>query len=70
MEEENTTSSIGETWRDLAIELSLLFCILRACGVINWKWYWVMSPLLILTGIGIITLIILGLAKMLEDEDN
>lgn len=27
--------------------LTFLFCALRACGIIQWNWYWVISPIFI-----------------------
>jgi membrane protein YdbS with pleckstrin-like domain len=34
--------------------LTLIFIVLKLIGVINWSWWWVLSPLWISFGIGII----------------
>lgn len=39
--------------------LTLIFIVLKLVKVIDWKWIWVLSPLWISAGIGIIFLIIL-----------
>lgn len=46
--------------KDLCYVLTMLFCSLRACGVIGWKWYWVMSPILLCIAIDIILLVVAG----------
>jgi hypothetical protein len=51
--------------------LAIVFITLKLCGVINWSWWWVLSPLwiglalvlLILAGIAIVTLIALLFTK-------
>lgn len=59
-ENESLGASIGKTIHDLSYFLTMLFCALRACDVITWKWYWVMSPLFAHEIIGIIGLIVVG----------
>ena len=39
--------------------LTLAFIVLKLCGVITWSWWWVLSPLLISTGITIVLVIVL-----------
>ena len=56
--------SLGESIHDLCYFLTALFCALRACDVITWKWYCVISPLLALEFIGIFALIIAGAAAI------
>lgn len=36
--------------------LTITFIVLKLIGVINWSWWWVLSPLWISFGIGIIVL--------------
>ncbi len=38
--------------------LTIVFLILKLCNVIDWSWWWVLSPLWISLGICIIFLII------------
>ena len=44
--------------------LTVVFITLKLCGVITWSWWWVLSPLWISAGLGLvvwIVLIIVGL---------
>lgn len=36
---------IGQALRETCYFLTILFCALRACGIINWHWFWIMSPI-------------------------
>lgn len=45
MSSEKTGKSWGTAIKELAMLLTVIFASLRACGVINWTWYWVLSPL-------------------------
>ena len=40
MNENGTTGGIG-----FVGALSIVFIVLKLCGVINWSWIWVLSPL-------------------------
>lgn len=42
--------------------LTIAFIVLRLCGVIDWSWWWVLSPLWI--GFGIV-LIVLAVALLI-----
>ena len=39
--------------------LTIAFIILKLCNVINWSWWWVLSPLWISTGLALTILIII-----------
>jgi hypothetical protein len=39
----------------------MLFCALRACDVIDWPWFLVLSPIFISWIIGIVALVVAGL---------
>ena len=41
--------------------LTLLFIALKLLGVISWSWWWVLSPILISTGLVILVLLMLGI---------
>lgn len=43
---------------DIPIFLTFIFIILQICGIINWSWYFILSPILILVGLGIIITIL------------
>lgn len=49
--------SIGGSFSSL---LAIAFIVLKLCHVIEWSWLWVLSPIWITFGIGIL-LIIIGL---------
>lgn len=38
--------------------LTIVFIVLKLCGIINWSWFWVFSPLIFSFGIGVIVVII------------
>ena len=44
--------ALGSALKEICYFLTILFCALRACGVINWSWFWVMSPIFLLLGAG------------------
>lgn len=44
---------------DIPIFLTFIFIILQICGIINWSWYFILSPILILTVLGILFTILL-----------
>ena len=46
--------------------LTLIFITLKLCKVINWSWWWVLSPLLIPIGIVTILWLVVGFVKFME----
>lgn len=40
--------------------LTLVFIVLKLCGVIEWSWLWVLSPLWISFGLGVLIIIIVA----------
>ncbi|NHJ40522.1 MAG: hypothetical protein FK731_10865 [Asgard group archaeon] len=40
--------------------LTIIFIILKATGVVDWKWYWVFSPIWITAGLAIVFFIFIG----------
>lgn len=64
MNKNNTsTSGLG-----LASVLTIIFVVLKLVGTINWSWWWVLSPIIIDVGLGIVVLI--GLAIYMSHEDK
>lgn len=45
----------------LALMLTVAFVILKLCNVIDWSWWWVVSPIWIYFGVVIIIIIIIFL---------
>lgn len=64
MGKNTTTASGGIGFVGL---LTIVFIILKLCGVITWKWIWVLSPLWISAAlmflIFLVVLIVYGIAK-------
>ena len=56
---ENDTTIVSSGGIGFSSALTLIFIVLKLVKVIDWKWIWVLSPLWISAGIGIIFLIIL-----------
>lgn len=48
--------------------LTLLFLTLRACDVIDWPWYWVLSPLLLSLCVFVLSCLLVGGITVLEDK--
>ena len=71
-ENKSVGASLGKAVHNLCYFLTMLFCALRACDVITWKWYWVMSPLFASEIIGIIALIVAGAiaVSIVKDKDK
>ena len=43
--------------------LGVAFIVLKLCGIIEWKWVWVLSPFWISAAISIIALIIIAILR-------
>ena len=53
------------TGTDITLSLLLVaFVVLKLCGVIDWSWWWVLSPLWIPLGILILILAVIGVMKL------
>lgn len=50
---QQTNSGIGFTGL-----LTIVFIVLKLCGVIQWSWWWVLSPLWIVGGIVLIVIVV------------
>ena len=50
--------------------LTLIFITLKLCKVINWSWWWVLSPLLIPIGIVTILWLVVGFVKWMEKRGS
>ena len=61
----NTTKSFS-----LTTLLTVAFVVLKLCGVINWSWFWVLSPTIIGVGLGVafllIALVIAGIVLLIR----
>lgn len=49
--------------------LTIVFVVLKLCGVISWSWWWVLSPLWISAIMTIVIVaIVLIVAKVIEND--
>lgn len=48
--------------------LTLIFITLKLCSVIDWSWWWVLSPLWITFGFGVIIRLLLGFFETPEQK--
>lgn len=46
--------------------LTIAFIVLKLCHVIDWSWWWVLSPLWISVGLTIILLLIILIVSVLK----
>ena len=47
--------------------LTIAFIVLKLCGVIEWSWLWVLSPLWISFGLVVGILLIIGIVWLIAD---
>ena len=59
MENKTVTTRFGLSIFDISILLTIVFVILKLCGVIAWSWWWVVSPIVFAIGLFILSVIIL-----------
>lgn len=64
MSDKSSSSSSGIGFTGL---LGVAFIVLKLCGVINWSWFWVLSPLWVGVAIVILFLCIAGIIILIED---
>lgn len=65
MKDNNSSSSGGIGFCGL---LTIVFIILKLCGVIAWSWWWVLSPLWISTILVIIIIAIFVVVHIHEEK--
>lgn len=56
---EENTKIVKSGGISFAGALTVAFVVLKLLGIINWSWWWIVSPLWISAGIGLIVIIIL-----------
>jgi membrane protein YdbS with pleckstrin-like domain len=59
----NSTSSGGIGFAGL---LAILFIALKLTGAIAWSWWWVLSPLWISAGVGLIMLLVIVVVAVVK----
>ena len=56
----NRNTKVMKTSLDTTSILLILFIVLKLCGVIDWSWLWVLSPLWISAGISVSIIALVG----------
>ena len=49
--------------------LQIAFIVLKLCGVINWSWFWVLTPLWINLAVLVILLIVVAIYAIVSHND-
>lgn len=62
-----SNSSSGSSAIGLPTLLTVAFVVLKLCKVIDWSWWWVLSPILIQLSIGILALTIWFVVKCIQE---
>lgn len=72
MENKTITTRFGLSIFDISVLLTVVFVILKLCGVIAWSWWWIVSPVVFAIGLFIIAVIILFMLGLIlaRKEDN
>ena len=65
--ENETSKTIGCNFGGLGTLLTVAFIVLKLCGVISWSWVWVLSPLWISFGLGLVVFLICLLICVIND---
>ncbi len=61
---------IGQVTAIITKLLLLLFFALRVCGVINWPWYWILSPLLLPIVLVLICSLVVLFCELMKEEET
>ena len=65
MNESNQTVATGTSLPTL---LTVLFVALKLCGIINWSWWWVLSPIPITLGVVLVVFAVVFTVLMITKE--
>ena len=57
-EEPKQSTTVVKSGISVPVLLTIVFVVLQLCKVINWSWWWVLSPLWISAGIFVLILIV------------
>lgn len=58
----------GSSGVGLSSLLTIIFVVLKLVGVINWSWWWVISPTLISLGLWLIVIVIYAIYLVHENS--
>lgn len=64
-----TDEKIGRIFGNAALYVTLLFITLRACDVIDWPWWCVLSPVIATLSFSLLMLAVVGILYADSDRD-
>lgn len=67
---ESIGASFGKAIKETCYFLTILFCALRACEIIDWNWFWIMSPIFFSWIIALILLAVAGIIAFIAIKDD
>lgn len=50
--------------------LTIVFIVLKLCNVINWNWFWVLSPLIFSAALWILLFVIVMIIALLNTKND
>lgn len=68
--ENSIGAELGSAVKDTCNFLTILFCVLRTCGIIHWNWFWIMSPIFFSWALTVVLLIIAGILSFALLDEN
>ena len=73
MDNNKITTKFGLSIFDISALVTIVFAVLKLCGVIAWSWWWILSPIVFAIGLSIIVaiifVIIVWISARKEDND-
>lgn len=64
-EYDKKTTAAAKSGMNFCDVLLIVFIVLKLCKIINWSWWWVLSPFWIPLGLAIIFVLILAIIKLI-----
>lgn len=61
-----TSETVGISFTGL---LTIVFIVLKLCGVIAWSWWWVLAPLWIAPALGLVIVVIVVILAVIGRLD-
>lgn len=64
----NNNTNVGAGGIGFGGILAIVFIVLKLVGVINWSWWWVLSPIWISWSIGLVFLLIAFIVVLIKNR--
>ena len=65
-----SNNSNNNTGMSVSTVLALIFVTLKLCKVIDWSWWWILSPVWITAGIAILGLIVIAIWELSDSKEK